>query len=61
MRRCISRKKEKHQKKFTGPVLSLDGHEDSVTNLMKRAAPNRVSQPPSKTSSSSSRDQGSPA
>ena len=48
----------KHRKKSTGPVLSLDGHEDSVTDLMKRAAPSRVSQPPSKASSSSSRDRG---
>ena len=52
------KQEEKCQKKSTGPVLSLDGHEDSVTNLMKWAAPSRVSQPPSKASSSSSRDRG---
>ena len=52
------KQEEKCRKKSTGPVLSLDGHEDSVTDLMKRAAPSRVSQPPSKASSSSSRDQG---
>ena len=54
----VHKQEEKHQKKSTGPILSLDGHEDSVTNLMKRAAPSRVSQPPSKASSSSSRDRG---
>ena len=52
------KQEEKHRKKSTGPVLSLDGHEDLVTDLMKRAAPSRVSQPPSKASSSSSRDRG---
>ena len=52
------KQEEKCRKKSTGPVLSLDGHEDSVTVLMKRAAPNQVSQPPSKASSSSSRDWG---
>ena len=50
------KQEEKCRKKSTGPVLSLDGHEDSVTVLMKRAALNRVSQRPSKASSSSSRD-----
>ena len=52
------KQEEKCQKKSTGPVLSLDDHEDSVTDLMKRAAPSRVSQPPNKASSSSSRDCG---
>ena len=51
------KQEEKCRKKSTGPVLSLDDHEDSVTDLMKRAAPNRVSQPPNKASSSSSKDQ----
>ena len=50
------KQEEKCQKKSTGPVLSLDSHEDSVTDLMKWAAPSWVSQPPSKASSSSSRD-----
>ena len=54
----VRKQEEKHRKKSTGPVLSLDSHEDSVTDLMKWAAPSRVSQPPSKASSSSSRDQG---
>ena len=54
----VHKQEEKCRKKSTGPVLSLDGHEDSVTNLMKWAAPSRVSQPPSKASSSSSRDWG---
>ena len=54
----VRKQEEKCRKKSTGPVLSLDGHEDSVNDLMKRAAPSRVSQPPSKASSSSSRDRG---
>ena len=52
------KQEEKCQKKSTGPVLSLDGHEDSVTDLMKWATPSWVSQPPSKASSSGSRDRG---
>ena len=52
------KQEEKHQKKSTGPVLSLDDHEDSVTDLMKWATLSRVSQPPNKASSSSSRDWG---
>ena len=43
---------ENHQKKSTGPVLSLDDHEDSVINLVEQAAPSRVSQPPNKGSGS---------
>ena len=50
------KQEEKCQKKSTGPVLSLDDHEDSVTDLMKQAASSRVSQPPNKASSSSSKD-----
>ena len=52
------KQEEKRQKKSTGPLLSLDDHEDSVTDLMKWAALSRVSQPPNKASSSSSRDRG---
>ena len=52
------KQEEKHRKKSTGPVLSLDDHEDSVTNLMKQATPSQVSQPPNKALSSSSRDWG---
>ena len=44
---------EKRRKKSTGPVLSLGDHEESITNLLKRAPPSRVSQPPSKAPSSS--------
>ena len=51
-------KQEKHPKKPTRPVLSLDHHEDSITNLTSRAAPSRVLQPPSKAPSRSSKDQG---
>ena len=54
----VCKQEEKCQKKSTGPILSLDDHEDSVTDLMKRAAPSRVSQPPNKASSLSSKDQG---
>ena len=54
----VRKQEEKHQKKSTGPILSLDDHEDSVTGLMKRAAPSQVSQPLNKASSSSSRDRG---
>ena len=52
------RQEEKRQKKSTGPILSLDDHEDSVTDLMKQAALSRVSQPPDKASSSSLKDRG---
>ena len=54
----VCKQEEKHQKKSTGPVLSLDDHEDLVTDLMKWATPSRVSQPPNKASSSSSKDRG---
>ena len=46
---------EKHRKKSTGPVLSLGDHEDSITNLLKRAPASRISQPSSKASSSGSK------
>ena len=48
------RLKEKCRKKSTGPMLSLGDHEESITNLLKRAPPSRVSQPPSKAPSSGS-------
>ena len=51
------KQEEKRQKKSTGPVLSLDDHEDSFTDLMKRTTLSWVSQPPNK-ASSSSRDWG---
>ena len=51
-------KLEKQRKKSTGPVLSLGDHEDSITNLMKRAPASRVSQPHSKASGSGSKDRG---
>ena len=37
---------EKCQKKPTGPILSLDGHEESVIALTSKTAPSRVSQAP---------------
>ena len=54
----VHKQEEKCRKKSTGPVLSLDDHEDLVTDFMKRAAPSQVSQPPNKASSSSSKDRG---
>ena len=45
---------EKRWKKSTGPVLSLGDHEESITNLLKRAPPSQVSQPSSKAPSSGS-------
>ena len=46
---------EKHQKKSTGPVLSLGDHEESIASLLKRAPASRISQTSSKASSSSSK------
>ena len=43
---------EKRRRKFTGPVLSLGDHEDSIANLLKLAPASRVSQPSSKASTS---------
>ena len=47
---------EKCRKKSIGPVLSLGDHEDSITNLLKRATTSQVSLPSSKASSSGSKD-----
>ena len=38
------REEERHKKKPSGPVLSLDEHEESVMLLTSKAAPSRVSQ-----------------
>ena len=46
---------EKHRKKPSGPILSLDEHEHSITELTNRATPSRSTQP-SKTSSSTPKD-----
>ena len=54
----VHKQEEKCQKKSTGCVLSLDDHEDPVTDFMKRATPSQVLQPPNKASSSSSKDRG---
>ena len=48
---------KKRRKKSTGPALSLGDHEDSITNLLKRAPPSRVTQPPSDVSGSGSKRQ----
>ena len=47
---------EKHWKKPSGPILSLDEHEHSITELTNRATPSWSTQP-SKTSSSTPKDQ----
>ena len=40
------RREEEKKKKPTGPVLSLDEHEESVIALTSKTAPSRVSQAP---------------
>ena len=47
---------EKHPKRPSGPILSLDEHEHSITELTNRAAPSRSTQPSSKTPSSAPKD-----
>ena len=47
---------EKRQKKPSGPILSLDEHEHSITELTNRASPSLSTQPSSKTSSSAPKD-----
>ena len=54
----VRKQEDKCRKKPTGPILSLDDHEDSVTDLMKWAALSRVSQLPNKASGSGSKDRG---
>ena len=51
---------EKHQKKPSRPILSLDEHEHSITELTNRAAPSRSAQPSGKTPSSTSKDRVRP-
>ena len=46
---------EKRRKKPSGPILSLDEHEYSITELTNRATPSWSTQP-SKTSSSAPKD-----
>ena len=40
------REEERHPKKPSGPVLSLDEHEELVLVLMSKTAPSQVSQAP---------------
>ena len=47
---------EKRRKRPSGPILSLDEHEHSITELTNRAAPSRSAQPSGKTPSSASKD-----
>ena len=50
---------EKRRKKPSGPILSLDEHEHSITELTNRATPSQSTQP-SKTSSSAPKDRVRP-
>ena len=47
---------EKRQKRPSGPILSLDEHERSVTELTNRATPSRSTQPSGKTRSFAPKD-----
>ena len=47
---------ERCQKRPSGPILSLDEHEHSITELTNRAAPGRSAQPSDKTQSSAPKD-----
>ena len=47
---------EKCRKKPSGPILSLDENEHSITELIKRAAPSQSAQPSGKTPSSAPKD-----
>ena len=51
---------EKRRKKPSGPILSLDEHEHSITELTNRAAPSRSAQPSGKTPSSTPKDRVKP-
>ena len=51
---------EKRWKKPSGPILSLDEHEHSITELTNQAAPSRSAQPSGKTPSSASKDRVRP-
>ena len=51
---------EKRRKKPSGPILSLDEHEHSITELTNRATPSRPAQPSGKTPSSTSKDRVRP-
>ena len=46
---------EKHRKKTSGPILSLDEHEHSITELTNQAAPSQFAQSSGKTSASKDR------
>ena len=54
-----ARAQEKHRKKPSGPILSLDEHEHSITELTNWATPSQSTQP-SKTSSSTPKDRVRP-
>ena len=51
---------EKRRREPSGPILSLDEHEHSITELTNRATPSRSTQPSSKTSSSTRKDRVRP-
>ena len=47
---------EKRRKRPSGPILSLDEHERSVTELTNRTTPSRSTQPSGKTPSFAPKD-----
>ena len=51
---------EKHRKRSSGPILSLDEHEHSITELTNRAAPSRSAQSSGKTQPSTPKDRVRP-
>ena len=51
---------EKHRKRPPRPILSLDEHERSVTELTNRATPSRSTQPSGKTPTFALKDQVRP-
>ena len=51
---------ERRRKRPSGPILSLDEHEHSITELTNRAAPGRSAQPSGKTQSSAPKDRVRP-
>ena len=51
---------ERHWKRPSGPILSLDEHEHSITELTNQAAPSQPAQPSGKTQSSAPKDRVRP-
>ena len=53
-------KEKRRRKRPSGPILSLDEHEHSITELTNRATPGRSAQPSGKTQSSAPKDRVRP-